>query len=313
MSDPNDLITVTRACNNAKLAALNISNPVYLTELITSSSSMIHGNCARLFNSQSYSEYYDALNFPFDFIQLRQYPVTQVQRLATNPQQVISITNNDTTNNQFAEVVTTLSGFNTSSVTISWLASGVSNSQTFSAASYVTLQSLATAISAVGGGWTSTVYSGYGNYATATLRPYQGNMSALGGGGAWLEMYLDTPTFGGNGTFLGYQQTGVLTSGPQWRLDPVKGVCWGCFPGGQQGIRVDYTAGFATIPQDLQQACMRLCVLQYERDLLNSTVQTGRVGPFSETKKTDYKGYMDDPEIKSVCFRYRDNSKFALT
>lgn len=320
MSDPNDLITVARACNNAKLAALNVSNPTYLTELITSSSYMIQGECARQFNLQSYSEYYDALNYPYDFLQLRQYPVGGansvgggIQRLATNPQQVFQIVNNNFSTIQFADVSTNVSGFNTSSVSISWLASGVSSSQTFNASSNVTLQDLANSVNAVGSGWTATVYTGYATYATATLRPFQGNMSALGGGGAWLEIFLDTPTFGGNGTFFGYQQTGVLTSGPQWRLDPVKGVCWGCFPGGQQGIRVDYAAGFNTIPQDLQQATMRLCVLQLERDRTNSTVQTGRVGPFSETNKGVMPGYMNDPEIISVIKRYTDYSKLVLT
>jgi hypothetical protein len=42
---------------------------------------------------------------------------------------------------------------------------------------------------------------------------------------------------------------------------------WGCFPVGQNNVIVTYTAGFATVPADITEACIQLVVQTYNQRL----------------------------------------------
>lgn len=309
-----DLIDIPRAVMNATLAALNTSNPLYLASLISTASAAIQGECARTFVLANYVEYYDGGNYPYDVLQLRNFPVTTVTRLSINPTTVITISNSDTTTNQYADVSTTDDGVgNCLSVVLSRTASGVKTSNTLTAAGNVTISALAITINALGNGWSAAVATSspsYANYGTSTLKPLQGAMSAFDSG-AGLVAFIGQPAYGGLGTFWGDGSVDGCGVTQGWRLDAPKGIVWGCLPSCKQGIRVDYTAGYAVIPQDIQQACLRVCDLIYENDRRDSAVGSERIGPYSQEFIKNPQGVMRDGTVQSLIGRYKDWSKLA--
>ncbi len=248
----------------------------------------------RNLDSQTYSEYYDGGPMPYDRVQLTQFPVTSISRVATYPQPALQIQNTDTTSNQRATVAVTSTG-----LTLVRVASGVSTTNTLAFSGNATVGLLATAISALANGWTAQVQSPFTNWASADFRPVQGAMTAMGNG-ATLELYTeDLPTWVESSA--GYTAYG-------WRLDADTGILIGTFPQGQQNIRIDYTAGFATIPADVQEACVAYVQDLYQSELLNNNVKSESLGPYSYTLNDAAKVAMSS-RITGILDRYKDYSK----
>jgi hypothetical protein len=293
-----DLITIDRAIMNQTLYDLNGTDPEYLERIITVSSTAIKNECHRDFTSTSYTEYYSGGNYPYEDLQLRQYPVLSISRLAANPQQVMLVQNTDTTTNQRATVSTTSTG-----VVLNRVHSGVTATNTLLYADNVTLTALAVAVSAVGNGWAATVTSGYGNHPSADITPIQGALAAMGpSGGGSLEMYLD------DGQFLGpfINSADDLQTFPMnsWRLDAAAGIIRGYFPKGTLNIRVDYTAGFATIPEPIQQACLMVSQDIAQSDLQNAVLKSEKLGPFEKVYNDSVKQITRSPKVMALISPY---------
>lgn len=276
-----DLITNSRAIQNSKLTALNTTNPTYLASLITTASNAIEKACKRTFASTSYREYLSGERYPFDSLKLKQFPVISVERVATTPKTVLRITNTTPSTNQRATVASSSTG-----LTLVRVASGSSSSSTLAFGTYVTVTALADAINALGNGWSAAADSGYTLFPSADIRPLQGAASAVSGSGVELEMCVED-----------------LTS---WRLDDAAGIIWGTFPRGRLNIQVDYTAGFATIPQQIQQACVALTQHLYELDSIDAGVISRSIGPYSQSFSADAGGM--PPMVKDLIAPYVDHS-----
>jgi hypothetical protein len=118
----------------------------------------------------------------------------------------------------------------------------------------------------------------FANWPSADLKPLQGAATALYGG-RQLELYtediqpfLSWPV----GDAIGDEWGGQSPTG--WRLDDETGELFGRFPRGQLNIRIDYTAGFATIPQAIQEACVQLVMDLYNAGLVNNTLKKATLG-----------------------------------
>ena len=53
------------------------------------------------------------------------------------------------------------------------------------------------------------------------------------------------------------------------------------FPSGFQNLQVNYTAGFATIPADLQEACAQYCAWLYAGSAVMAGVQSEKLGDYA--------------------------------
>src|SRR5579864_6872546 len=102
-----DLITTSRATQNATLATLNSTNPSYLASLITAASDAVRRATHRDFSQTSYTEYYSGGIYIREPLRLRQFPVLEVTRIATNPRPALLVQNVDPGTNQRATVETT--------------------------------------------------------------------------------------------------------------------------------------------------------------------------------------------------------------
>ena len=269
----NLLVTAQRAILNPTLATLASTNPAALASLIAAGSEAAQQYCHRIFGSATYTEYRDGGIYIREALNLRQYPVTNLAEVAT-ANRALQVGNNGTTA-QKATVQTMSNG----DIKLISVASAVVTTTTLAAATYTTIGAMSTAINAISG-WNSTVFSGaagsYTNFPTTDLKTMQGAASAMVGG-AYLDIY--EPWYGWNNAAWfpddGYD-VGAVTS--FWRLDVESGQVYGHLPRGQLNMRFTYTAGYAAIPEDIQEAVVQLCQFLYQQGQTNSALTSARLG-----------------------------------
>src|SRR5207247_1983726 len=138
-----DLITRERALRNlANLASPTAAEYLAIDTMIRSASQAIEKYCRRSFAVAAYDELYSGNNS--QTLLLRNYPIISIERVASNPTAVLTITNTSATN-QRATVKVTTDGLDLTRV-----ASGVSALSSLGFATYVTISSLKAAIDALG-------------------------------------------------------------------------------------------------------------------------------------------------------------------
>jgi hypothetical protein len=280
-----NLISTERAIQNATLAALNASNPASLTSLIASASDAICRYVNRDLTQQSYQHYYDVGVLQNSVpILLRQYPVQSISRVGI-AQQAIQVQNSANSTNQRATAQTS-----STALTLYTIASAVPATNILTYAAYPTIGQLAAAINAVGNGWSTNIQSGpngsYANYPSADLKPQQGAVSAFLGG-AWLEIYDDILVASGPlGSYGQYDSAGYYDwsmTGPGWRLQPETGELYIKVRRGSLILRIDYVAGYAVVPQSVQEACVQLIQWTYQNSTLNLALKSAKIEQYSYT------------------------------
>lgn len=302
-----DLITLSRAVQNATLAAVAASSPAYLASLITAASDEVRRKCGRDFTLGAYTEYHSGGIYVREPLRLRQFPVAQITRIAATPLPALHVRNVDPIGNQRATVETTATG-----VRLSTVASAALAQRDLAFADYPTLASLAAAINAAGNGWSATVWGDFGNWPTADFNPLQGAVTALAGG-ADLELYRETvPPFTGGPIALDDDCAGATGGAIGWRLDAETGELFGRFPRGQLNIRIDYRAGFSAIPQAVQEATTQLAQDLYQASLVNSTLKKATLGAASVELKNTQLALQMSPKVELLLAPYRDFAKTIL-
>jgi hypothetical protein len=223
--------------------------------LIAACSEAIQKYCGRHFALRSYDEILDGC--PGARLLLPQYPIHAVESVRCAPTSVLEVQNTSTAVNQQARVMVTSTG-----LTLVRIASGVrtvDTSVTFAA--NATLQAVATAINVLGNGWSARVAgSSTGDYG---LWPSQ-------------DLYV-APSFGDAQRGEGAFDCRGVWAGLSLHVRELSGYCWdargwlyrrdpwcdtwpggdadGVWHGGPGWWRVQYTAGHAVIPDEVQEAC----------------------------------------------------------
>jgi hypothetical protein len=303
-----DLITLSRATQNATLATLNGTSASYLASLITAAGDAVRGACHRDFSQASYTEYYSGGIYIREPLRLRQYPVVEITRIATDPRPALLVQNVDGGTNQRATVETT-----TTALRLVRVASAVPTTTDLPFTTYPTIAQLSTAMNALGNGWSSQVIGAFANWPSADLKPLQGAATALQGG-RQLELYAEDPQ-----PFVMWppgDPWGADADGAQgfcgWRLDDETGEVYGRFPRGQLNVRVDYVAGFAPIPQAVQEACLQLVLDLYNAGLVNSTLKKATLGAGSFEIKDQASAAVLSNKVRLLLAPYVDFSKTIL-
>ncbi len=279
------------------LAALASSNPSYFASLVSAASGAIRAECHRDFTVSSYTEYHSGSPNQ-GALRLRQFPVMAITRVATAA--LALQVNNSGAFAQRATVATTATG-----LTLATVSSGAAATTALPYTSYPTLASLAAAIAALGAGWSAQTLSGaYGSFAlwpSTDLKVTQGAVTALAGG-AVLEIYEDYRA--GGWPADGWADAAWSTAPGAWRLDSQTGEVFGHWPRGQLNIRVDYSAGFAAIPDAIQEACVQLAADLYGQSQLSSSVESARLGPAAYTLNTSARALARSPKIFGLIAPY---------
>jgi len=195
--------------------------------------------CNRTIESTSYKEWIDGTGGPL--IWLSDYPVTALNRICIESNTALQVSNSSS-DCAYSQVSVTTTG-----LTLTVVGGTNEHSDTLTFASYTTLTLINTAINELGYGWVSTLIdSDYAAYPSTNLREGYGLQSSHGAKAA-----LDIPSRPTDG----------------YRLDPGMGEVYRSFgwPAGYQNIYCDYTAGYSTIPEVLQNAVCAWIKFLYDK------------------------------------------------
>jgi hypothetical protein len=256
-----DLITITRALVNSPSADSGT-----LEILVTAASQAVRAYCQRDFTQTAYDELYNGDGTRR--LILRSYPIISVQSVRYRTVTVLVVQNNNTAVNQQARVSVTSTG-----LTLVRVASGVTTTDSSIVfATSPTLQAVATAINALGNGWSAQVVADYGNWPSADLRAVQG---ALNAAGQFAELRMHTAELAGFQVDerRGWLLRAVPYSDPE--MSRPDDLAW---PVGINNLRVQYTAGYARVPDDVQEATAQLTATLFKelgRNQILSLENTG--------------------------------------
>jgi Phage gp6-like head-tail connector protein len=249
-----DLITLARAKQNIQAIADN-SQDALLGSLITSVSDAIEKYCRRYFVAATYDELYNG-NGDRRLL-LRQYPLQSVQSVRYRPVTVLKIINQDQSTNQQARVIV-----NNVAVVLQAVASGATSTISVNYGGYPTLALMAAQMNTLGSGtgWNAQVVgdsNDYGKWPSADLyvKPSFGDgitsQGALTARGVYAELKMHTYELAGyQFDARGWLLRAIPYTDPEL-LHPEDLV----FPPGINNFRVQYTAGYTTIPESVQEAC----------------------------------------------------------
>ena len=270
------LITLARAKQAFSVAPTD--QDALLNKLIGAATAAIRQHCNRDFTSATFDELYDG---PGGFtLLLNQFPIIDVVRIAACPDAVLSVQNSDDGTNSRASVRVTSTG-----VTLTRVAAGVESSSSVTFAAAATLTLLAAAINALGNNWSADVSTEYAGWPSADLLP-MGPKRCLG---AWagLDAMTDELTQDGQDLTMGLI------------------ACSEGFASGRQNIRVKYTAGYATVPEDVQQACANAVADAFHRLERDGNLNSERLGDYSFSAG-EGRAFLT-PDVRSLLARYRDH------
>lgn len=248
-----DLVTLSRAKQNIQ-AITDSSQDSLLNTLITAVSDAIRKYCNRDFVVTTYDELYSGTGDRR--MQLRQYPIQSISWVRYRYVVVLKVQNTNTATNQQARVA-----INSTQLTLSRVASGVTTTNNLTFAGNVTLGDMATAIIALGSGWTAQVVgdsNDYGKWPSQDLyiAPSFGDGTQSVGNlncrGQFAELKMHTAEFSG----YEFDPRGwLLRTYPFTEPEASPQGDYFVWPVGLNNFRVKYSAGFATIPEGVQEAC----------------------------------------------------------
>jgi len=263
-----DLITNARAKQSIP-SATSADDPT-IDALISACSQAIERYCHRDFVQTAYDELYNG-NGDRRLV-LRQYPILSLQSVRYRPVTVLKIQNNLANTPQARVSVTDIG------LTLVRVTSGVTTTDSsITFAGNVTVLAVQNAVNALGNGW-SAAGQGYDAWPSADLRAPQGALTAAG-----QDAELKLHTYELAGYQIDERRGWLLRAIPY--TDPEllhpEDLIW---PVGVNNFRVQYTAGFATVPLDVQEACAEwVAVLFWQTKRDPGLSQESAAGAFART------------------------------
>lgn len=267
-----DLITIARA-KQAILSLTDNSQDALLATLITAASDAIASYCRRDFYARHYDELYSGTGQAR--LMLRAYPIQAVTSVRHRPVGVLAISNRDLGLNQQARVQVTSTGLK-----LTRMAAGVLATDNLTYSSNPTLQDLADAINALGQGWQARVTADYGKWPSADLYcppsfgdgvTSQGSFNARG---QFADLHMHTAELSG----YQFEPRGWLVRTMPF-TDPElmhpEDMLW---PVGTHNFRIQYTAGYTTIPEAVQQAAALWTAAMYYAATRDPSVRQQSLG-----------------------------------
>lgn len=251
----SDLIGLERA--RLGIPAAGSGDERLLESLISATSRSIEKVCARVFGLTAFDEYPSFGEVDRRILVLSRFPVQSVESVRHSPTSVLEVSQTDTATNQQARVTVTSTGLDLVRV-----ASGVRVASNLAYATNPTLGAMATAVAAQGGGWAARAVGTYALWPSADLwvSPRSGDTTRSAGAlscwGTYAPLYLHV----GEASDYDWDARGSIALRNLGGSIPsfwFQGGAW-CDPSSPYRVnayRVQYTAGFAEVPEDVQEAC----------------------------------------------------------
>lgn len=253
-----DLCTIPYA--RMALASFTFTLPQldFLPYAITLVSNAVKRYCGdRDFAQQDYTKEYDI--YLDGTIMVDQLPLNQVKRIQASPCTALTISNSLSGASDawtyFTFTGDVATGQTCTGLSLNVINNGVQTTSSLLFTASETINALATAINAVGNGWSALADTTYGAWPVTELlgteRP--GGALSLTDDGASYDVYGEDL---GSDSQVECYRTGLVRVGRQYAgIGPKWGPDWAQFdsPYLRQGrVKVTYNAGYATIPADIQ-------------------------------------------------------------
>ena len=238
-----------------------------LEKAIDRATARIESYIGRQVLSRSYSEWRNGSGV--DTIRLHQWPVTQVTNVWTGNYAALVVSSAQPTDIRASIAVNQETGTNAVVLTRTE-SGGATKVDTLPLGTYPTTAALATQIGSVAGFACSLGK----NIRSVQLRPRAG-----------ADTILATVTLFAADTASEYTydyDTGRLSIDPswwaQWPMDR------GVMPDAVKSVLVEYTAGYATVPDDIEQACIEVAAMMYRDRRRDSGLASESLGDYSYTR-----------------------------
>lgn len=256
-ADSADLVAVAAADCDTAAVTLEYVNEYLIEQLIDAATAWLETLCDRQFMSRDYTEYYDG-NGAADFY-MNHWPVTKVTRLSVGRENVLAVRCNAS-----GATWATVRSDGTSLILVYDDSSG-EQSTSLAYTTYTTVTDLAAQVNATSG-WETQSVGDFGDYLTADICDMPAHYAKDD------YAYLEVP-YAAEADFRCEEDTG--------RLDYPPGI-----PCGRQNIYVEYTAGYSTVPADLELACLETVQSLYNRTRRDAELASERLGDYAWTAKS---------------------------
>ncbi len=306
MAVPPDLITVQYAYDLLAILALTPAQLSAVPAIITAASNAIQSWCNRTFAQATYVE-----ECPVELngtIRLKNPPINQILRVQAQPTQAMTV-QNPSTSVQNARCYLTVTGDAVAGQAVTGLtlvsvSSGVATTTPIVFTANETIASLATAINLVSG-WVAVADPVLGLWPVTEMIE---GLIAQGTGnadqGAVFNVYgvdLDGVRFHpDDGQLTGIVWTGQQYGGlgPRWgpdwqQWDDVAQASWG-------RCKVTYNGGFATIPAQIQLACVEFIQNELYRLKLDPTLISEAGGQYSYTINPRWLTFLSMESVRTI-------------
>jgi hypothetical protein len=240
-----------------------------LEKAIDRATARIESYVGRLIKSRSYSEWRSGAGV--DTIRLHQWPVSQITNVWTGNKAAIVI--GATSGYLRASVSVNQETETPALVTTTTTTAGVTVATTHDFATLKTTADLVTAGILTVPGFTASLTT---DLRSVQLRPRAGADAVL----ASVTLYAaDTAS-----EYTYDYDTGRLSIDPswwaQWPMDR------GVMPDAVKSVLIEYTAGYATVPDDIEQACIEVAAMMYRDRRRDSGLASESLGDYSYTRAT---------------------------
>jgi|SRR5579883_3285022 len=248
-------VEIARAKELRPLSALD---DVTLTHVLEAACSAVQNYTNRTFVTATYDEMYQGTNSRSLF--LNQFPVQSVQAVRYGRQNAIQITNS-TQYVQSAAVEAT-----DTALVLTFTNSNTTTPTTLAYATYPTIGQLGAAVNALGNGWSAVVSNAFTSWSSADLAAYKGTKFARTVQAIYAVHYWSLSDY-----FLNNPNNGELVVNSGWF-------------GSVQAFRIQYTAGFDTIPDEITQATCELAAATYQAGKSDPNLVSESLGNYSYTR-----------------------------
>lgn len=221
----------------------------------------------RQVRSRTYTEWRSGAGV--NAIRLHQWPVSQVSGVWTGAYAALVIGQGDATDIRASISINQETG-SPAAVLNRTTSAGVTTTTTLAFSTYATTAALATAIGSTAG-FTCTLGK---NIRTAQLRPRAAGDVVL----ATVTLFAaDTPS-----EYTYDYDTGRLEIDQSWwAYWPLER---GIMPDAVKSVLVEYTAGYATVPDDIEQACIEVAAMMYRDRRRDAGLASESLGDYSYTR-----------------------------
>ncbi|KKN71421.1 hypothetical protein LCGC14_0421430 [marine sediment metagenome] len=262
-----------------------------IDDLVNRATSALEAYCGHRFGEDTYRHIFDGDGTTSLF--LPEFPVTKVSLLSVSLQDVIRVTNTSSDAwNAYVEVVESATDPSVSSTMNCVIQGGADDGSDALTLSSYTLTSLVAAINALAKGWSATLnVSNWGIWDAPELLPNPG-LSCIN-----KYAYVQTP-YKSEIEFDIKGQRNPPYNGNVGELRLPVG-----FSEGKQNVVVRYTAGYPTVPDDLEQIAIDLINIYFRGRNKDLSVKSERLGDHSITHAEDARNIPKQIQVRLAPYK----------